>query len=112
MYVLSWQWLLVDNIKRASFSSANPSAPEGPLDVSVTDKACKLTWKVPKADGNSAILGYYVEKFDETIKKWSFVARSPECSYTIGECLWFVTFLCLHGTAIRKSAEKKSCRNE
>ncbi|KIH46192.1 immunoglobulin I-set domain protein [Ancylostoma duodenale] len=58
---------------------AVPSAPEGPLNVVIDGSMCKLSWKAPTSDGNSAILGYYIEKFDEKRKKWNFVAR-----YTAG----------------------------
>ncbi|KIH46020.1 immunoglobulin I-set domain protein, partial [Ancylostoma duodenale] len=58
-----------------------PSAPEGPLNVVIDGSMCKLSWKAPTNDGNSAILGYYIEKFDEKRKKWNFVARCVETSY-------------------------------
>ncbi|VDM66761.1 unnamed protein product, partial [Strongylus vulgaris] len=59
-----------------------PSAPEGPLNVVVEGSAAKLSWKPPMVDGNSTILGYYVEKFDEKKKSWNFVARCTEPNYT------------------------------
>ncbi|VDL74388.1 unnamed protein product [Nippostrongylus brasiliensis] len=64
-----------------------PAAPEGPLEVSIGDKSCKLSWKPPANDGCSALLGYYVEKYDEKTKKWTFVARVTENKYSTGEAL-------------------------
>ncbi|KAK5967429.1 hypothetical protein GCK32_019651, partial [Trichostrongylus colubriformis] len=60
-----------------------PSAPEGPLEASIVGTSCKLSWKAPKEDGHSPVLGFYIEKYDEKTKKWKFVARSKEGAYTI-----------------------------
>ncbi|KAK6047730.1 immunoglobulin I-set domain protein [Cooperia oncophora] len=60
-----------------------PAAPEGPLQASIVGKSCKLSWKPPKDDGHSPLLGFYLEKYDEKTKKWAFVARSKDNNYTI-----------------------------
>ncbi|KAK5968938.1 hypothetical protein GCK32_015201, partial [Trichostrongylus colubriformis] len=60
-----------------------PSAPVGPLEAAIVGTSCKLSWKAPKDDGHSPVLGFYIEKYDEKTKKWKFVARSKEGAYTI-----------------------------
>ncbi|ETN72289.1 hypothetical protein NECAME_13906, partial [Necator americanus] len=55
-----------------------PAAPEGPLTVKIEGNICNLSWKEPLTNGNTPILGYYIEKFDEKKKKWNFVARCTE----------------------------------
>ncbi|KAJ1359849.1 hypothetical protein KIN20_018667 [Parelaphostrongylus tenuis] len=58
-----------------------PEVPQGPLDVTIGGKTCSLSWKPPLNDGNCPILGYYIEKYDEKTKKWTFVARSTNANY-------------------------------
>ncbi|PIO76040.1 immunoglobulin I-set domain protein [Teladorsagia circumcincta] len=67
----------------AMYISAVPSAPEGPLVVSTTGKSWKLSWSAPLEDGHSEILGYYIEKYDEKLKKWMFLARCIDNIYTV-----------------------------
>ncbi|VDO56555.1 unnamed protein product [Haemonchus placei] len=60
-----------------------PSAPEGPIEALIVGNSCKLSWKPPKEDGRSPILGYYIEKYDDKTKKWTFGARSKNTTCTI-----------------------------
>ncbi|EYC10062.1 hypothetical protein Y032_0057g2745 [Ancylostoma ceylanicum] len=59
-----------------------PHAPSGSLQVTLVDAACKLSWNAPADDGNSAIVGYVVERYDDKSKKWVFLARTTTTSFT------------------------------
>ncbi|XP_077990140.1 twitchin-like isoform X3 [Glandiceps talaboti] len=53
----------------------NPTAPEGPLEVSdVTAESAALSWKPPKDDGGTPISAYVVEKRDTDSNTWSPVS--------------------------------------
>ncbi|XGW01160.1 hypothetical protein V3C99_013825, partial [Haemonchus contortus] len=60
-----------------------PSAPEGPLEVSITGKSCRLSWSAPLDDGHSELIGYSIEKYDEKLRKWMFIARCTENVHTL-----------------------------
>lgn len=68
-------------------SSAAPSRPGGPLQVSdVTAKGCKLKWNKPEDDGGKPVQSYVVEKLDTSTGNWVPVARvdgqETECPVT------------------------------
>lgn len=49
----------------------SPGAPEGPLKCSdVSRSGCTVSWKPPKDDGGSDIIGYAVEKMDMDTYRW------------------------------------------
>ncbi len=48
-----------------------PMPPENLKAADVTSTTCKLTWSPPEDDGNSPIIGYYIEKLDP--KRGTFI---------------------------------------
>ena len=56
--------------------SAVPSSPVGPLEItSVQRTAISIKWKTPKDDGDSAILGYIVERKTPKSLLWTRVDK-------------------------------------
>ena len=65
-------------------TTAKPSAPEGPLEVSdVTKEGCKLNWKPPADDGGEPIEGYVIEKFDPDVGVWIPAGTSAKPDFEV-----------------------------
>ena len=54
--------------------SDTPGAPSTPTASNVTPHSAVLSWKPPKSDGGSRIMGYHLEMKDSFSLRWSKVA--------------------------------------
>lgn len=66
------------------FSTAKPSKPEGPLEISnVHKEGCSLKWKKPEDDGGAPIECYEIEKLDTETGRWVPAGKSTEPNFEV-----------------------------
>ncbi|KAK6753134.1 hypothetical protein RB195_012622 [Necator americanus] len=58
-----------------------PQLPSDSFRVAVIGSSCKLSWSAPQDDEKDPIVGYVIEKYDEKINEWMFLARSQTTNF-------------------------------